>query len=267
VPRVPPKPLRSLSAVIPAFDEEANLPATVRAAVAILPTVADRWELIIVDDGSADGTGALADRWSRAEPQVRVVHHARNRGYGAAMRSGLAAARYEYVFATDGDQQFDLGELPRLVARCAEAEVVVGYRRRRADHVLRRLNTWAWNHLVRMLFRLPVRDVNCAFKLFRRDAVPVAELSADGAMVSTELLARALRRGCRIVEVAVGHFPRRHGSPSGANPRVVARAFVELLGLLVAFHRRPTRAPARRRVRVSPAGAPRAERLFQRRAS
>jgi glycosyltransferase involved in cell wall biosynthesis len=223
--------LPSLSAFFPARDEEANVVPMVEALLRVLPAVAARWELIIVDDGSRDATGRLADALASEEAAVRVVHHATSRGYGGAIRAGLAAARYEYVFFTDGDRQFDPAQITTLIAALGRADVVVGYRHARSDPLVRRLNGAGWNLLVRALLRLPVRDVNCAFKLFRRSALAGIAPEADGAMVSAELLARLARAGRRIVEVPVDHYPRHYGVPSGANPRVVARAFVELFRL------------------------------------
>jgi glycosyltransferase involved in cell wall biosynthesis len=225
------KKLPGLSAFFPAFDEERTVIEVARQILAVVSRVAERGELIIVDDGSRDRTGQLADSLARADPAVRVIHHRVNRGYGAAVRSGLAAARLDYVFATDGDGQFDPAQIERLLGGLAAADVVVGYRRGRADHVLRRANTWAWNRLVRALFHLPVRDVNCAFKLFRRDAVAGLALRANGAMISTELLVRVLQRGHRIAEVPVDHAARRHGVATGGHPRVIAEAFTELVRL------------------------------------
>jgi glycosyltransferase involved in cell wall biosynthesis len=223
--------LPSLSAFFPARNEEANVLPMAEALLRVLPVVAARWELIIVDDGSRDATGRLADALAREHPAVRVIHHATSRGYGGAIRAGLAAARYDYVFFTDGDRQFDPAQITALVAELGRADVVVGWRHARSDPFARRLNAAGWNLIVRALFRLPVRDVNCAFKLFRRSALAGIEPEADGAMVSAELMARLVRAGRRIVEVPVDHFPRRHGVPSGADPRVVARAFVELFHL------------------------------------
>ena len=223
--------LPSLSACFPVHDEEANVDPMTTALLRVLPAVAERWELIIVDDGSRDGTGAIVDRLAREHPGVRVVRHERNRGYGAAVRSGLAACRYDYVFLTDGDRQFDPADLPALLPPLAHADVVAGYRRSRADPPLRRWNTAGWNLLVRILLGVPVRDVNCAFKLLRRDAVAGLELRADGALLPAELLARIAQRGGRIVEVPVTHHPRVAGTPSGARPGVVVRAFGELIRL------------------------------------
>jgi len=223
--------LASLSAFFPVRDEEANVVPMAEACLAALPAVAVRWELVIVDDGSRDATGALADGLARRHAGIRVVRHPTSRGYGAAVRSGLAASRLEYVFLTDGDCQFDLADLARLVPALADADVVVGYRRRRADPLGRRVAGRAWNLLVRALFRLPVRDVNCAMKLFRRGAIAGVVPQADGAVVSTELLVRLRERGARIVEVPVEHFPRRGGRASGGELRVAARAVPELLRL------------------------------------
>jgi glycosyltransferase involved in cell wall biosynthesis len=200
--------------------------------------VAWQWELIIVDDGSRDRTGALADDVARTHPHVRVVHHPVNRGYGAAVRSGLAAARYDFVFFTDGDRQFDVGQIGRLLAALDRADVAIGYRRNRADHLVRKLNASAWNALVRLLFRIPSRDIDCAFKLLPRRAVAGLDLRAEGAMVSTELLAQIVQAGHRMVEVPVDHFPRTSGVSSGGDPRVIARAFVELFRLYRRLRRR-----------------------------
>jgi len=228
VPPMPPERLRSLSAFFPVRDEEDNVVPMAEAVLAVLPEVAAAWELVIVDDGSRDATGARADELARTHPGVRVVRHAVNRGYGGAIRSGLAAARHEWIFYTDGDRQFDPRQITRLIAELPRADVVVGWRARRADHVVRQLNTFAWNLLIRVLFGLRVRDVDCAFKLLPRSALDGITLEAEGAMISTELLAHLRQRGQRIVEVPVDHFPRRSGTPSGGDPRVIVRAFGEL---------------------------------------
>jgi glycosyltransferase involved in cell wall biosynthesis len=216
--------LPSLSAFFPVFDEEANVGPMVDALLAVLPEVAARHELIVVDDGSRDRTGVLADALARRHPAVRVVHHDRNRGYGAAIRAGLAAARHEYVFLTDGDQQFDPAEIARLLPHLPAAEAVVGWRRRRADPLRRRVAGRAWNLLVRALLGLDVHDVNCAFKLVRRRALAGVTLAADGAAVSAELLAALRARGARIVEVPVSH------RPVGRRVRAEAAGRLEPLG-------------------------------------
>jgi len=223
-----PETLPSLSAFFPAHDEEDNVVPMAETMLRVLPEVAAVWELVIVDDGSRDRTAERVDDLARVHPGVRAVHHEVNRGYGAAIRSGLAAARHEWVFYTDGDRQFDPRQITRLIAELPRADVVVGWRAHRADNIVRRLNTFAWNALIRILFGVHVRDVDCAFKLLPRRALDGIALEAEGAMISTELLAHLVRRGQRIVEVPVDHFPRVSGLPSGGDPRVIVRAFREL---------------------------------------
>lgn len=223
--------LPSISAFFPAYNEEGNVGAMVERLRAVLPTISDDYEIIVVNDGSHDRTAEIADGLAAADPHVRVVHHAQNRGYGGALKSGFAASSKAYVFFTDGDGQFDVNEIAQLIPHVPQYDVVIGYRIDRAEGGLRRVNAGAWNWLVRHLFGIPSRDVDCAFKLFDRRVFDVVKPEAEGAMISTEILARAVRGGFRITEVGVHHFPRRHGTPTGANPLVIARAFYELFKL------------------------------------
>jgi glycosyltransferase involved in cell wall biosynthesis len=220
--------LAGLSIVLPCHDEEGNVEQAIDEAAAAARRVADAHEILVVDDGSRDATRELALARAAADPRVRVLVHEHNRGYGAALRTGFAAARLEWIFLTDADLQFDLGDLDRTLPLADGRDLVVGYRMRRADPPHRRLNAAAWNALVHRAFGLPVRDVDCAFKLMRRELVQSLALGADGAMVSTELLVRAQAAGAVITELGVMHRPRTAGRSSGANPAVVLRAFREL---------------------------------------
>jgi 4-amino-4-deoxy-L-arabinose transferase-like glycosyltransferase len=224
-------PLAGVSIVLPCFDEAGNVAEAIRAASAAAAECAQDYEVVVVDDGSRDATGDVARAFAAADPRVRVVVHERNRGYGEALRSGLAAARMPWVLLTDADLQFDLGQLAELVPLTREADLVVGRRAPRCDPLVRRLNATLWNGLVRRLFQLPVRDVDCAFKLVRAELVHGIVLRSRGAMVSTELVVRAVAAGARVREVDVRHRPRLAGHQSGASPRVVVRAFRELGGL------------------------------------
>ena len=219
--------LTSLSIVLPCFNEVENVAAAVAQAHDAGAAHADRHEVIVVDDGSTDGTGPVAVALAHADERVRVVTHERNRGYGAALRSGFAATRGAWVLLTDGDLQFDLGELDRFTNLTNDHDLVAGHRIDRADPPARRAAAHLWNLLVRRSFGVALRDVDCAFKLMRGEPLRALPLASDGAMISTELLVRAQRAGWRIAEVGVHHRPRPAGEPSGGDPRVVLRAFRE----------------------------------------
>ncbi|MCA9729655.1 MAG: glycosyltransferase family 2 protein, partial [Candidatus Eisenbacteria bacterium] len=211
--------------------EEGNIEEAVHRALQILPRFADQFEVIVVDDGSKDRTPEMADRLAAAHPEVRVVHHPKNRGYGGALRSGIAAARHPWIFYTDGDNQFDLGEIALLLPLRHDLDIVTGYRLARRDPAYRKLNAWLFNTLVHALFRVHLRDIDCAFKLYRASIFDGMELRSTGAPIDLEILARARRNGARIGEIGVHHYPRLHGEQSGASIRVILRAFRELFHL------------------------------------
>jgi glycosyltransferase involved in cell wall biosynthesis len=223
--------LSGVSVVLPAHNEEDNIVEAVRQAFAAAEPVSPRQEVIVVDDGSRDGTAATALALRRHDPRVRLVRHQRNLGYGSAVRSGISAAGMDWVLLTDADLQFDLSQLSEFVPHTVDSELVIGYRARRCDPLLRRLNARAWNALVYMLFRLHVRDVDAAFKLIRRDVLEGLDLFSTGATIDTELLAKVRGRGARLVELPVRHRARLAGEASGANLRVILRAFHELFEL------------------------------------
>jgi glycosyltransferase involved in cell wall biosynthesis len=223
--------LVSISAVMPAYNEEANIePQVLDVMEALRPLAAD-FEVIVVDDGSRDRTGAIVSRLAEANPQVRLVQHPANQGYGAALYSGFTSATKELVFLTDSDRQFDLDDLRRLLPLLGQADIVAGYRAPRRDPFMRVLNGIGWSALVTLFFGYTARDIDCAFKLFRREILKHIRLEARGATFSAEFLIRAKRAGYRIVELAVSHRPRRAGSQTGARPDVIVRAFRELFRL------------------------------------
>jgi glycosyltransferase involved in cell wall biosynthesis len=223
-----PNALAGLTIVLPCFDEADNVADAIRYATAAAETCATDHEIIVVDDGSSDATALIAAQLAERDRRVRVIVHTRNRGYGDAVRTGIAAARMPWVLLTDADLQFDLSELEDFLPVAAHADIVVGWRIARRDPLNRRLNASAWNWLVRRMFHLPVRDVDCAFKLVRRDLLEQFALEATGAMISTELVVKCLAAGGRLEEIGVHHRPRVAGEQSGASPRVVVRAFYEL---------------------------------------
>ena len=220
-----------LSLVFPAFDEARNLDALLDNALAIGASLTRDFEIVVVDDGSRDGSAEIVRRRAHEQPAIRLIRHPENRGYGAALRAGLREARGELVFFSDADLQFDLDELSLLMHHARDFDVVAGYRHPRRDPWARRALALAWGSLVRTLFGLPVRDIDCAFKVFRRHVIEAVPLASLGAFVNTELLVRARSAGFRIHQVPVTHRPRRHGRQSGAHPRVILRALVELATL------------------------------------
>lgn len=230
----------SLSIVLPCRNEAGNVARVVGEALERGSEVVESLEVIVVDDGSSDATGSLAEALARADARVRVVHHASNRGYGAALRSGFAAARNEWVFYTDGDGQLSLDDLRALPAALGSCEVVVGYRRARRDPLARRFMGHAWTRVVNCAFGLDLIDADCAFKIFPRDFLQRTEFLSTGALISAELVARAKNQGLRVSQIAVDHRPRVAGQPTGAHPRVIARAFRELLTLRRSIGRGPS---------------------------
>jgi glycosyltransferase involved in cell wall biosynthesis len=217
--------------VLPCFNEAANVEAAIVEAIAAARLVSEHYEVVVVDDGSADSTAREAGKLVAANRAVRLVVHPMNLGYGAALRTGIDAARMPWVLLTDSDLQFDLTEIQTFLPFAQSYDLIVGYRIDRKDPLVRRANAKAWNWLVRQVFTLPVRDVDCAFKLIRRDLLSELELVSSGAMISTELVARCSNMGATLTEIGVHHRPRLAGKQSGADPRVVMRAFQELLRL------------------------------------
>jgi glycosyltransferase involved in cell wall biosynthesis len=239
----------SLSYFFPAHNEEGNLRELVAEALESLPTLADAFEIVIVDDGSRDATPRLADELTADHPGVvRAVHHPTNLGYGAALRSGFAAARHDLIAFTDGDRQFRVADLGRLTARLAEADapdVVVGYRIRRADPLVRTAYARAYRLANRIFFGLRVRDVDCACKLFRRPALDGINTESGGAFFSAELLIKLQASGRRVAEVGVPHHARTVGSPTGARPSVIWRAVRDFWSLRLRLWAAPKRALGR----------------------
>ncbi len=221
----------SISAFFPCYNEQDNVERTVLRASEVLEKLKADYEIIIVDDGSSDQTGAKADAIAAKNKKIRVVHHPHNQGYGAALQSGIKASKKELIFFTDGDGQFDFEEIKLLLPVIKRNDIVCGYRLDRKDPLIRKLNGWLWTKLVNLLFGMHIRDIDCAFKLSRAEIFEGMKLSSAGALISAEILARSTRRGFRIAEVGVHHYPRTAGKQTGASLRVILRAFKELFQL------------------------------------
>ncbi|HEY67277.1 MAG TPA: glycosyltransferase family 2 protein [Thermoflexia bacterium] len=221
--------MSGLSIVLPAYNEEANVESAVERVSTVAQQLGMDYEIILVNDGSTDRTGEIARELMQRIPNFRLVEHYPNRGYGGALKAGFAAATKDLIVFVPADNQFDFGEVNRLLERIEEADIVSGYRARRQDPFIRKLNAFGWNTLVRLLFGYLCRDIDCGFKLFRREVLKHVNLVSDGAMIDTEFLAGAKARGFRIAEVPVTHLPRVAGEATGANLGVILRAFRDLV--------------------------------------
>lgn len=228
----------SISVFYPAFNEAENIAGLALKTAAVLRRIASNWEVVVVNDGSSDNTEAVVKGLHKKEKRIRVVNHVVNQGYGAAVKTGFASSKMDWIFFTDGDAQFDVNEMELLLPLMGDNDLVVGYRMDRADPLQRKLNAWAWGTLVKTLFGLKgVRDIDCAFKFIRRDVFKVFKLETTGAMISTELLVKSQKNGFKIAEKGVHHYPRVAGEQTGAKLSVIARAFKELFQYYLKWQR------------------------------
>lgn len=224
--------VKELSIFFPFWNEEDNVVSVVEKAASVAEKIAEKWEIIMIDDGSSDKTLEKMKTLSLKDKRLITFPHTKNRGYGAALKSGLENARYEYIVFNDGDGQFDFSEVTKLLDKIEHADMVIGYRKKRLDHPFRHvlmnlLKVWDF-----IFFRFRFKDIDCGFKLFRKEAVrKLLPLSSEGAMITTEILAKAKKKNLKILEVEVHHFPRIYGDQSGGNLRVILRAIKESLSI------------------------------------
>jgi len=233
-------PFDSISAVLPAYNEEENIEtATMRMAEVLRSLGLRDWEVIIVDDGSVDKTGQVADRLASNDPaHIRVLRHHPNRGYAEALKTGFTNARHQLIFFTDSDLQFDVSELKNLLPLIEAADIVCGFRIYRFDHLTRLVLSWGFNLLVRIIFRINVRDIDCAFKLFRREVFDKVTIESKKFFVNAEMLAKAKYHGLRLTEIGVRHYPRAAGR-STVRPSHILSTLRELAHIWINIHSKP----------------------------
>ena len=229
------KKIPELSVFFPAYNEEANLQDTVEKAIHILSKIAEKYEVLIIDDGSTDKTGKIADTLAQKYPFIRVIHHPVNRGYGAAFKSGLYNSCYQWLAFTDADGQFDFSEITDFIAKQkeTEADLVIGYYLKRAVPPIRILGSKVWEFLVFLLFGLKVRDIDCGFKFINKKvAGRIKNLEAErGPFINSEFLIKAKKAGFKIVEIGVHHYPRQAGKATGASLKVILSGLTDLIRL------------------------------------
>jgi len=229
------KLIDQLSVFFPAYNEEKSLKSTVEKTDKVLQKIARDYEMIIVNDGSKDKTGEIADRLATKNKKIKVIHHSPNKGYGAALKSGIYNARFPWIAFIDADGQFDFSEIDKFIEtqKKTDADLVIGYYLKRAVPFMRKVNSFLWELLVFIVFGLKVRDIDCGFKLFKKelvDKIPKLE-SERGAFITTEFLVKSKRAGFKMVEVGVHHYPDLAGGSTGASLKVIFKSFVDLIKL------------------------------------
>lgn len=229
------KLISELSVFFPAYNEEPEIENTVIKAKKVLEKIAKKWEIIIVNDGSKDNTLIISKKLAKTDKKIRVINHKKNRGYGAAFKSGFYDAKYEWIAFTDADGQFDFSEISRFIRtqKKTKSDLVIGYYKDRKVSFSRKLNTFMWELVVRIMFGLNVRDIDCGFKLVSKRVIDkIPKLEAErGAFISTEFLVKAKREGFKIVEIGVTHYPRTAGHGTGADLNVILNSFKDLFSL------------------------------------
>jgi len=227
--------LKSLSIFFPAFNEAANLPHLIQEANQVIPNLAEKYEIIVVDDGSTDSTQDVVNNLQSKSANVRLISHDKNQGYGAALKTGIASCQMDWIFFTDADRQFHLEELSQFLPFTDEYQAIIGWRIKRADPAHRARNAKLFKIFIDLLFRLHVKDIDCAFKLLKRDLVQSIELESSGAFTTSELLYKLKKRGVKFKELPVSHYPRQFGNQTGANLKVILKAGWEALSLYVSI--------------------------------
>lgn len=225
----------NISFFCPAYFDAQNLPRLIPVVIETLREVAGQFEIVIVEDGSPDNTGAVADDLQRqfAGTDITVIHHPKNTGYGGALVDGFnSASKYEWVFTTDGDMQYDPKEFKGFLPYMNDYDAIVGYRLSRKLSQYRKLQTYVYNFMIHLMFRLKIKDINCSFKVVRRQFLNKFELKSASSFIDAELLLKLRKNKARIMELPVNHFPRMYGEASGAKPGVVLTTLKEMFQYL-----------------------------------
>ncbi|MGE5197618.1 MAG: glycosyltransferase family 2 protein, partial [Deltaproteobacteria bacterium] len=215
---------KAISVVFPAYNEEENIEICVLLAHCILKELVRDFEIIVVDDGSTDGTRQICERLEKRIDKLRVFSKKKNEGYGYALRDGFEAARFDLVFFSDSDRQFDIVNLKDLLPYIDEYDIVIGFRKKRGDSAKRKFLSWGYKMLIRSIFNIDARDIDCAFKLFRKNVFDKIRIESRYYFVNTEILAKARLHGFSIKEIGVSHFPRYEGESKvgfGDIPRTI----------------------------------------------
>jgi glycosyltransferase involved in cell wall biosynthesis len=223
------KALESLTVFFPVYNEEDNIPLLIDSASKNIPNFAKDYELIIINDGSTDRSQEIAKQLIAGKKHWRLISHSKNLGYGEVLKTGIKEAKKKWLFFTDGDMQFDIKELVNFLPHTNEFQAIIGYRHKRAEGFPRSLNARLFKIYIDLLFRLHVKDIDCAFKLIKTDLLKNLDLNSGSAFTSSEILYRLKKKKVHFKELPVSHYPRRYGEATGANLRVIVKACYEAL--------------------------------------
>ena len=226
------KKIKEISVFFPTYNEEENIEKVVKKAKKVLDSVAEKWEILIVNDGSLDNTLKIAEKLAKKDKHIKVVNHKVNQGYGGALKSGFKKAMYSWVAFTDSDGQFDFAEINKFLPFTSTHDVILGYRLKRADSIMRSIYTYVWGMLPGILWGMNVRDYSCGFKLIKKKVfVEIQPLVGEEKVTQIEMLVKAKKLKFKFAEVGVHHYPREFGKQTGANIKVVAKSISDLVKL------------------------------------
>ena len=226
--------ISSISVILPAFNEEKNIENTLSNTINYLNKTFSNFEIIVVDDGSTDKTFKVVEQIAVKYHNIILKKHEINRGYGQSLKTGFDTASKEFIFFMDSDGQFEISDLDKLTPHITDKNIVIGYRYQRADTNIRKLNTLLYHMYLRTIFKLKIKDADCAFKLFPREAyLKIRPIRSEGAFFSAEFLLKLTKEGYNLIEIAVNHYPRLYGSPTGAKIGVILKMFAESFKMLL----------------------------------
>lgn len=224
--------IEKLSVFFPAYNEEKNIKKTVLLAKKVLSKVSKEWEILVINDGSSDKTGEVVEDLQKKDKRIKLVTHKQNKGYGSALKTGFKSAKYDWVVFADSDGQFDFSEIKKFIPKINESDLVLGYRLKRADPLIRKIYTWGWNLFPKIILGMRVKDYSCGFKMIKKCVFnKIQPLVGEEKVTQIEMLVKAQRKGFKITEVGVNHYPRKKGRATGASIKVVLKSIVDLLNL------------------------------------
>lgn len=222
-------PIPEISFFCPAYNDEKNLPKLIPAVYAFLSSISNKFEILIIEDGSPDRTGEVAEKLAKQYHQVRVIHHSKNLGYGAALRDGFREAKYDYVMYTDGDNQYNVEEFRPYLSRLKEADILSGYAVEKAVTLRRKIQSILFNFFIRILFGINIKDINCSMKIYKKKVLDSMEIKSTSAFIDAEMLIKAKRLGFKIVQFPVTHYKREQGVASGSRADVIIGTVIDAL--------------------------------------